>query len=174
MDLVGHSFSTWIHSQLIASVIAAAFTFLEFELFGLLIDPVFRDVAFVMAAVAFVFEFIPNVGPTIALIPYMLVAASAGPVGMATVFIGWVIAQQLENAWIVPRVQSKATDLHPAVILFALVVGAALGGVLGVILAVPVTSALWRIADQYLSTTDDLDPESEAGIAPAGSIPENG
>lgn len=176
MGLAGSSFANWIRGQLLASGVAAAFTFVEFEILGLVIDPVFSDVAFVMAAIAFAFELIPNIGPTIALIPYLIVGAAAGGVGMIAVFIGWVIAQQIENAWIVPRVQSRATDLHPAVILTVLVIGGAIHGLLGVILAVPVTSALWRITDYYLRTADDpsiehaavdsSDPSVQASAAP--------
>lgn len=158
MSIVGRSFSTWIRGQLVASGVAGAFTFIEFEILGVLINPVFRDVAFVMAAIAFAFELVPSVGPTIALIPYLLVGAAAGTAGVAAVFVGWVIAQQVENAWIVPRVQSRATDLHPAVILSVLVIGGAIHGLLGVILAVPVASALWRIATRYLPG-DKADPD---------------
>jgi predicted PurR-regulated permease PerM len=171
MSLAGSSFANWIRGQLIASAVAAAFTFIEFEILGLTIDPVFSDVAFVMAAVAFVFELVPTVGPTIALIPYLIVGAAAGVVGMAAVFVGWVIAQQLENAWIVPRVQSRATDLHPAVILTVLVIGGAIHGLLGVILAVPVTSALWRIADYYLPMGDRRPVESAEVDGSRASVP---
>jgi predicted PurR-regulated permease PerM len=170
MGLAGSSFANWIRGQLIASAVAGAFTFVEFEILGMTIDPVFSDVAFVMAAVAFVFELIPTVGPTIALIPYLIVGAAAGVIGMVAVFVGWVVAQQLENAWIVPRVQSRATDLHPAVILTVLVIGGAIHGLLGVILAVPVTSALWRIADYYLPSGDGRQVEGPMADA-LSSVP---
>jgi predicted PurR-regulated permease PerM len=177
LDSFGDSFSAWIRGQLVASGIAGLFTFIEFELLGMWIDPVLGDVAFVMAAIGFAFEFIPSIGATIALIPYLLVGAAAGGPGLLGVFIGWVIAQQVENAVIVPKVQSRVTDLHPAVIITVLVLGGAIDGLLGVILSVPVTSAVWQIAQRYLPRATGheagarerqrLEPRSLGGVEPA-------
>ena len=171
---IGSSFSTWVRGQLAASVVAGAFTFIEFQILGVLIDPVFSDVAFVMAAIGFAFEMIPSIGPTIALIPYLLVGAAAGGVGIVAVFIGWVIAQQLENAWIVPHVQSRATDLHPAVILTVLVIGGSIHGLLGAIIAVPITSAMWRIADHYLPQGDAQPATDRSAVHRAASSEKTG
>jgi len=51
------------------------------------------------------------------------------------------LIQQLENYLLVPKIQGDATKLHPAVVMFALIIGAAIAGLLGAILALPVTAA---------------------------------
>src|SRR4051812_44671831 len=65
MDIAGTSFASWLQGQLKASAIAGVFAFIEFQILGVLIDPIFRDFAVLLATISFVFEFIPNIGPTI-------------------------------------------------------------------------------------------------------------
>jgi len=143
--ITNSAFSRWLRGQLIASAIAGAFTYVEFQILGVLISPTFRDFALLQATFAAVFEFIPNIGPTIALIPALFIGTLVGPAGVVGVLVGWVIAQQLENAVVIPRVQGRANNLHPSLILFVLVVGGGLAGILGILVAVPVTAASVRI-----------------------------
>jgi predicted PurR-regulated permease PerM len=149
MDIMGTSFALWLQAQLKASVIAGIFAFIEFQILGVLVDPIFRDFALLLATISFVFEFIPNIGPTIAFIPQLMVGLLAGPAGVVAVIIGFVVAQQLENAVIIPRIQGQANELHPAVILFVLVLGGAIFGILGIILSVPVTATVVRLTTYF-------------------------
>jgi predicted PurR-regulated permease PerM len=168
--IVTSAFSLWLRGQLIACAIAGLFTFSEFRILGLLISPTFGDFALLMATFSAVFEFIPNIGPTIALIPQLFVGVLVGPIGVLGVLVGWVIAQQIENAIVVPRIQGRANNLHPSLILFVLVVGGALAGVLGIILAVPVTAASVRIVSYVFNRASqprDLAPAAAVGQATA-------
>jgi AI-2 transport protein TqsA len=85
MDIMGTSFALWLQAQLKASVIAGIFAFIEFQILGVLVDPIFREFALLLATISFVFEFIPNIGPTIAFIPQLMVGHLAGPAGSAGV-----------------------------------------------------------------------------------------
>ena len=49
--------------------------------------------------------------------------------------------QQIENNLLVPKIQGDAVELHPAAVIFAIIIGGALAGLLGAILALPVTAA---------------------------------
>ena len=168
--IVTSAFSHWLRGQLIACAIAGLLTFLEFRILGLLISPALSDLALLMATFSAVFEFIPNIGPTMALIPQLFAGVLAGPIGVLGVVLGWVIAQQIENAIVVPRIQGQANDLHPTVILFVLVVGGALAGVLGVILAVPVTAASVQVvAYVFDRASHPTDPVRAATVGPAAA-----
>ena len=168
--IVTSAFSHWLRGQLIACAIAGVFTFLEVRILGLLISPALGDLALLMGTFSAVFEFIPNIGPTVALIPQLFAGVLAGPIGVLGVVAGWVIAQQIENAIVVPRIQGQANDLHPTVILFVLVVGGALAGVLGVILAVPVTAASVQVvAYVFDRVSQPTDPVRAATVGPAGA-----
>ncbi len=166
MSIVGTSFARWLQAQLKASIVAGIFAFIEFQILGVVVDPIFRDFALLLATISFIFEFIPNIGPTIAFIPQLFVGLLVGPIGIVAVSVGFFVAQQLENAVIIPRIQGQANDLHPAVILFVLVVGGAIFGILGIILSVPVTATAVRLTRYFFGRASGLPPGERSG-APA-------
>jgi predicted PurR-regulated permease PerM len=59
------------------------------------------------------------------------------------------MVQQLENNLIVPRVMGHAVDLHPVVVMLAILAGGELLGIPGALLAVPVAAALSVIVDEF-------------------------
>jgi len=80
-----------------------------------------------------------------------------------------VVVQQLENNLLVPKIQGDAVALHPSIVIFALVVGATIAGLLGAILALPLT-AIGRDIYRYLFRR--LSPEAPAEApAPAPGVP---
>ena len=104
-------------------------------------------------------EFIPNLGPTIASIPALLFALTAdsgtlpglhaGFLFALVVALTYVMLQQLEAIFLVPRILGHSLDLHPFVVLVAILIGASLGGLLGIILAAPGAATL-RLFLRYL------------------------
>ena len=82
------------------------------------------------------------------------------------VVIVYVVVQQLENNLLVPKIQGDSVNLHPAIIMVALVVGSQVAGFPGLILAVPV-AAIMRDVYLYLyrRLTEDYTPkEAEASV----------
>jgi hypothetical protein len=73
----------------------------------------------------------------------------------------YLLIQQLENYVIVPKVMSRAVELHPLAVLLALMIGGELMGVLGAVLAVPVTAAISVVVDEIRTErlTPTIDPE---------------
>ena len=71
---------------------------------------------------------------------------------MALIFF---ILRQIEDYAVIPNVVGHAVNLHPALILFAVAVGATFGGALGLFLAVPLTGAL-KVLGSYLYQKLDL------------------
>lgn len=111
-------------------------------LIGLLILQV--PLAIPLAVLVFLLAFIPIVGATVAGILAALVALVAnGPI-IALIVIGVVVlVNQLEGNFLQPVLMGRSMKLHPFVILIALTAGAVLGGIVGAILAVPITAAVW-------------------------------
>lgn len=110
-----------------------------------------------LGLLAGVLEFIPNLGPFIALIPaafLALVSESATITGLAgfpfmlAVIVVWTGLQNLESIFLVPRIMGDSLDLHPFVVIIGVLVGAALVGPLGVILAAPLVASI-RVLLQY-------------------------
>ncbi|MCL4338256.1 AI-2E family transporter [Patescibacteria group bacterium] len=105
-------------------------------------------------------EIVPIVGPVIAGAAAVLVAIFDGinTLNLPPLMQGLVVAlayfilREAEDILIIPVVLGKATKLHPFVVLFAVVAGAHLWGILGMILAVPVTALFRTLLEYYLET----------------------
>jgi predicted PurR-regulated permease PerM len=74
----------------------------------------------------------------------------------------YFIVQQTENNFLVPKIQGNAVQLHPAIVVFAIIVGGSLAGLLGAILALPMTAA-FRDVVRYLFRR--LSPEEPKALA---------
>ncbi len=107
--------------------------------------------ALVLALLGGVLEIVPYIGPLIAFIPAVLIAATISPWTGLFVAILYIAIQQMENHIIVPLVMKKAVGLNPVVIILSLLVGAKLAGVLGIVLAVPFVTAIKIVIEDFLN-----------------------
>jgi predicted PurR-regulated permease PerM len=111
--------------------------------------------------VAGLFELLPIIGPIIAAIPAVLLAATAGTEAVVAALALYVLVQQIENNVLVPKIQGEAVELHPSAVMFALVIGGAIGGLLGAILSLPIAAA-GRNIYRYLYRRLEPNPEPPA------------
>ncbi|MFS2242561.1 AI-2E family transporter [Microbacterium sp. OR16] len=113
-------------------------------LIGLLILQV--PLAIPLAVLVFLLAFIPIVGATLAGVLAALVALVANGWVSALLVVGVVVlVNQLEGNLLQPFLMGRTMKLHAFVILVALAVGTALSGLVGAVLAVPTTAAVWGI-----------------------------
>jgi len=111
------------------------------------------DYALLLGLITGILDIIPIVGPTIALVLCLLMAYQMGPVGIALVLLAFLTAQWLSNNLIRPVVFGRFLDLHPLIIIFALLVSAQFLGVWGVILAPALAAIVCTLFDEiYLKT----------------------
>ena len=104
--------------------------------------------ALILAVLAGVLEIIPVFGPIISAIPAILFGFASGGLTMGLLVLGlFVIIQQFENHLIYPLVVKKVVGVSPIIVILALIVGAKFAGFLGILLSVPVTSALMEYID---------------------------
>jgi predicted PurR-regulated permease PerM len=129
-------------------------------------NPIFGQYAVLLSIIAGVLELLPIIGPIIAAVPAVLLAATAGLEATIAALLLYTVIQQVENNVLVPKIQGDATQLHPAAVMFALILGGSLAGFLGAILALPVTAA-FRDVVRYLfrrmGPHDDPDSMAELG-----------
>lgn len=83
---------------------------------------------------------IPNYGSVISAIPPILDGLSQSPKMAVLVLIVYLIVNQIEGNLILPLIMARTVDMHPAVVSLGLLVTAALFGVVGVLLAIPLLS----------------------------------
>ena len=124
--------------------------------------------ALLLGIIAGITELIPVLGPVLGAIPALILAAfhPEGWIMVLKVLVVFVVVQQLENNLLVPKVQGDSVKLHPAVIMVSLVVGSQVGGLFGLIVAVPVAAILRDIyVYLYRRFTEGYSPrEAEASV----------
>ena len=112
-----------------------------------------------------VFELLPIIGPILSAIPAVLLALTAGVEPAVAAVILYTVVQQVENNVLVPKIQGDAVELHPTVVMVALVVGGAIGGLLGAILALPVTAAARDVFRYAFHRVDVVPASPDAALA---------
>ena len=105
-----------------------------------------------LAVLVAVLDIIPLVGATIGAVIVCIVGFAAGGVVDGVVLVVYfVLYQQFENNVLQNVVYSKTVSLSPLIVFIAALVGAALGGIVGVLLAIPITSAAWVLAGDLIA-----------------------
>lgn len=125
----------WLQGQLLLGVMVGVMVFLGLTILGV-------KYALFLAIIAAIFELIPMFGPIISAIPAVIIAFSQSPGMGLAVLVLYVLVQQFENHLIYPLVVRKTIGVPPLLVVMAVVVGARLGGIFGIILAVPVAAVL--------------------------------
>ncbi len=106
----------------------------------------------ILGLVAALLDLIPLVGSTIAAIVIGIVCVLTGQAWVAGLFaVFTIIYVQLENAVLNPMVYSKKVDISPLTVLVAVLIGAAIAGVMGTLLAIPVAATIKETAKLILS-----------------------
>ncbi|MBI2453453.1 AI-2E family transporter [Candidatus Peregrinibacteria bacterium] len=141
-DAVKIKIGAWLRGQVVLSLSIGILVTI-----GLLILGV--EYAATLGMIAAITEFIPYIGPIMAAIPALLIALNESPFLALWVLITYVIIQELENNILVPIIMRQAVGLSPIIIMFAMLVSAKFLGVLGIILAVPVTTIIWIFVKDY-------------------------
>lgn len=135
--------SHWLLGQLVLMITVFAMYFIGLSLLGV-------PYALVLSILGGVLEIIPYVGPIIAAIPAILMAALVSPLlGLSTLAF-YTIAHQIESHVITPQVMKRAVGVNPVAIILSLLIGAKLGGLLGVILAVPAAAVIGIFVEDFL------------------------
>ena len=172
-------FGQWVRAQLVLGVTVGVFTFVGLLLLSRFVDPVFGRYAVLLSVTAGILELLPIIGPIISAVPAVLLAATAGLEPVIAALVLYTLVQQIENNVLVPKIQGDAVELHPAAVMFAIIIGGALAGLLGAILALPVTAAgrdvvryLFRrsspgATDAVASSIAGLGLETHPGLPPA-------
>jgi len=124
----------WVRGQLTLMAVMGAATGVTYTLLGL-------PSALLLALIAAVTEAIPIVGPLLGAAPAIVVASTVSPELALAVAGIYLVIQFVEGNVLVPLVMRNTIGLSPFVVIVSLLIGAAAGGVVGALLAVPLTAA---------------------------------
>jgi predicted PurR-regulated permease PerM len=134
---------SYVFSRLILAVFCAIATGLFLAVLGI---PYWLPLGIWTGLVS---QFIPTIGTYLAIALPALVALSVRPGYALWVVIFATVYQQLENYLLGPRITARTVEIHPAVALGSVIVGAALFGPLGALVSIPVVAAIEVVLATY-------------------------
>ena len=146
-DKIQNKIARWLLGQLILSGFIFLFTYIGLSVLGV------RS-ALALALLAGLLEIVPYLGPILSAIPAVFVAfVQAPPLALFTGLL-YLVVQQVENYVLVPKIMGRTIGANPVVILVAVLVGFKLAGIVGMLLAVPVVSAIQVFLDDFREMRD--------------------
>jgi predicted PurR-regulated permease PerM len=157
---------SYVTVNLVLAIAAGVFTWLALEILGV-------DLAVTMGVIVGFFDLMPLIGFTIGGVFVAIVAAFHDfPKALIIWAILFVIYQQVQDRVIQPLLYHSAVQIHPAVAIIAILVGAELAGVLGALLAIPTAATIGVLIDEGIrwrrEASGTADPPPDGG----GAIPQ--
>jgi len=125
--------TSFIQGQLLTAIIVGVLEFI-----GLFLVKV--KYSMILGIIGGIFEVIPYFGPIIGAVPAVAIALLDSPAKAVWTVLVFVIAQQVENVLISPKIMQSKIGLHPVATLIAVLAGGELLGILGMIISVPLVA----------------------------------
>lgn len=140
---IHESIGAWARGQVLIAIIFGALMGTGLRLIGV-------PYAWSLGVVAGILEIVPYVGGAVTVILASVSAATVGVPQVVAVIVLYVVLINIESHILAPLLYGRALGLPPVAILLALLAGVELLGVLGALLAVPITVIAWAIAEEFL------------------------
>ncbi|MCX6718765.1 MAG: AI-2E family transporter [Candidatus Taylorbacteria bacterium] len=145
----------WLQGKIILGIVVGVLVYAILVIVGI-------PHALSLAVLAAIFEIIPVFGPIISSIPAILVAFSDNGMGTGILLVVlYIVVYQLESQLFYPLVVRKVVGINPVVVILALIIGAKLAGILGALIAVPLSAAL-------MEYVNDIEKHKKAEAAERG------
>jgi len=154
VNRIQNKLGLWLRGQLILGFIIFLLVY-----FALLISGV--KYALILAIIAGLLEFIPYLGPFLSGFIAVILTLFQSPLMALWVLILYFVIQFFENHVFVPMIMKKTVGLNPVVSIVALLIGGKLGGIVGVILAIPVVTALSVFVQDFVDKKREEDLKLE-------------
>ena len=148
IDEIDDKVGSYIQGQMLVSLCIGVMLFIGYNIIGL-------HYAFSLATIAAFLIILPYLGPVIAITPAMLVAASTSWIMVLKMLVVWGIVQFLEGNIISPNIMGRSMNMHPLTVIFVILIGVNIAGVVGAILGIPVYSILKVLVGKLLLSIRD-------------------
>ncbi|KKU77843.1 MAG: hypothetical protein UY05_C0072G0005 [Candidatus Peregrinibacteria bacterium GW2011_GWA2_47_7] len=137
----------WLRGQITLAISMGVLAYIGLSIIGFLTQPI--EFSLTLGMFAAIAEFLPVIGPLLTWLAAVLIVLNQSPVMVIWVTILFIILQQIEGNVLIPVIMRKAVGLSPIFILFGVLVGFKFLGILGIILAVPVTTTVAIFVKDY-------------------------
>lgn len=153
---IHETFSKFIRGQLLEAFFVGVLSAIALTIVGI-------DYAFIIGVIAGICNMIPYVGPVVGTILAAIMGLLSGnPIKILYAIISMIIVQQIDNNLLAPKIVGDSVGLHPVFTMMAILIGGNIGGLLGMLLSVPI-AASFRVLfnnwyELYIQRHDNLKP----------------
>src|SRR5699024_10845395 len=140
---IDESLGNYIRGQLLVSLFVGIVTYLVFEFLDI-------NYSLLLAIIMGLTNIIPYFGPIIGAVPAVAVAATISEKTVVFVLLSVFVIQLIESNLISPYVVGKSIAIHPVAIIFVLLVGRSLAGVVGMIFSVWILHIIWEVSKRSI------------------------
>jgi predicted PurR-regulated permease PerM len=154
LDSLNSNLRKWLVGQLLSMVFVAVATTTALLLLGV-------PSAIALGIFAGLAEFVPIIGPFVAAVPALLIAAGEGGTLVLWTAGAYFLIQQLESNVALPLIQREMVSLPPAIMIFSILVFGSLFGWLGILFAAPLTVAAFVLVRELYPAEPEADERAE-------------
>jgi predicted PurR-regulated permease PerM len=142
INIFRNDFVNYFKAEIVVGSIQGTIVTIGCFVIGLIVGPPFQGFAIFLGVLAGVMELLPQIGPIISLIPALLLALATSPLAVVLVSVFYVIDFIVEANVLVPKIEGQVINFKAALVLVIVLVGLAIGGIVGAILALPVAAII--------------------------------
>ncbi len=147
MEASGRALRLWLLGRMVSMATVGLLVWIGLVIIGV-------PSAMTLGLLAALLEFVPFIGPIVSAIPAVILAFAVGPDRALWTIMLFLVIQQIEGNVLEPLVQQQAVDLPPALLLFALVAFGLMFGIVGLLLAAPLTVVAYVLVKKlYVQAT---------------------
>lgn len=148
-DTMAEKTGRYVSARVILATLSSTASTVVFYLIGL---PSWLALAMWTGLIA---QFVPAIGTYISIALPVLVGLLSPNPWLGVIVLAWgIVYQQIENLTFEPRISARAVNIHPAVSFASVIIGIALIGVAGALLAIPVVAMLLTLLELYRTRYD--------------------
>ena len=136
LDVIDSTFYKYIRGQLLEACIVGILSGIVLYFIGI-------DYAVIIGIIAGICNMIPYIGPVVGTILAVIMALLSGqPITAIWAIIGMIVVQQVDNNFLAPKIVGNSVGLHPVFTMLAILIGGNVGGLIGMLIAVPAAASL--------------------------------
>lgn len=134
----------WLRGQIVLAFIIGLTSFIILRILNI-------QYSLSLAFLAGILEIVPIIGPIIAGLTAIIFAYLTGAPWwqIITIAVSYVVVQQIEAQYLVPKMMGKAVGLSPIIVIIALMIGAEIGGIIGAVLAIPIAAGILVVIQEW-------------------------
>lgn len=133
--VISEVFAKYLRGQLLEAILVGVLSAIALSIVGI-------DYAFVIGIIAGICNMIPYVGPIVGTILAAIMGLLSGsPIKVLYAVIAMLVVQQVDNNLLAPKIVGDSVGLHAVFTMLAILIGGNVGGLLGMLLAVPIAAS---------------------------------